>query len=255
MIILKKIFWLFFLIVCCFFSLQSAYALDSNIENQYLLTLHKGNVGSKTVVAKKITQSFIVNDEIFKEVERQLLMNYNNTSNHNQVDQMAWFCKVLASSGQSKYLKSVQQVAQNADNDKLQRYAKQSISLFSFHAKRNSILSSAREYVDKGFDVNSSQLAVLLKSDDYNLKRDATKKIIRADYVDSRLFDIVEQELIMGMKNDNSGKSLNIDTMSWMCKALSASGDKKYEQTLQMVVKNTSSPKLQRNAENALGNY
>ena len=92
---LKKSFWLISFIVYCALSVKSVYALDKNIENQYLLTLREGNAGGKIVVAKKVTQSFIENDEIFKEIERQLLENYNNGSSGSHADQMAWYCKAF----------------------------------------------------------------------------------------------------------------------------------------------------------------
>ena len=198
------------LVVSCFCHLQPAFALNKATEDRYLQTLQQDNIGTKTVVAKKITQSYINNDEIFTEIERQLLQEYNNGSDKNHIDQMAWYCKALASSGNSKYLQSVQTVAQGANESKLQYYAKQSVDLFPFHEKRNRILSKSSEYVDQGYDVNSAQLAVLLKAADIGLKRDATKKIMRSDFVDPRLFDLVEQELLQCMNCDNANDNLYV---------------------------------------------
>lgn len=243
------------LLVFCFWNLQPALALNKNIEDRYLLTLQQGNVGAKIVVAKKITQSYIENDNIFTEIEQQLLHHYNNGSDKNHIDQMAWYCKALASSGNTKYLKSVQTVAQDANDSKLQYYAKQSVDLFPFHEKRNRTLSGSSRYLDQGYDANSAQLAVLLQSEDILLKRDAVKKIMRADFADPRLFDLVDRELLLCLNSDNANDKIYIDTMSWMCKALAVSGDRKYITTLQKVESDTVDLKLQRYAEQALDSY
>lgn len=249
----KRSCWCVLLMVTFFYAwaLQPAYAMAENVENQYLSIITGDNVAAKIAAAKKITRSFVKNDKIFIEIERQLLDVYNNGSRGNYIDQMAWFCKALASSGKEKYIKTLQQVAKHANNSKLQHYARQSVGTFAFHEKRNRILSRVVEYTDQGFDADSAQLAVMLRSDEFVLKRDAAKGIVRSTSFDSRLFDIVEQELVKGLSAKPDNYNTYVDTMSWMCKALAVSGNQKHAKTLQMIADKSSNPKLQRYAEQA----
>ncbi len=237
-----------FLYVCF---LQPSYAVTENADKLYLSSISEGSVTAKIVTAKKITQSFVIDNVIFIEIERQLLDGFNDNSGEKHIDLMAWFCKALASSGNEKYLETVQKVANHADDPKLQRYAQQSIGTFPFHKKRNRIMSQANEYVDQGFDVESAQFAVMLRADAFVIKRDAAKKIVRATFVDPRLFDIVEQELVKGLSGETNNDKTYVDAMAWMCKALAASGDQKYSKTLRLIADEGSNPKLQRYAEQA----
>ena len=74
---------------------------------------------------------------IFIEIERQLLDGFNDNSGEKYIDLMAWFCKALASSGNDKYLETVQKVANHADDPKLQRYAQQSVGTFPFQEEQS----------------------------------------------------------------------------------------------------------------------
>jgi hypothetical protein len=245
-------FWSALLLIAAFsfvWDLPSGYAMSENVENQYLSTLTGGSLAAKIMVAKRITQSQVINDKIFIELEKQILEGYNSGSGSKHIDQMAWFCKALASSGNVKYLKSLQQVAKDAEDPKLQHYARQSVDSFSFHKKRNQTLSRSAEYTSQGFTADSAQLAVMLKSDEFVMKRDAAKKIVRGASVDPRLFDIVEQELLQGLSEKPGNYSVYVDTMAWMCKALAVSGNTNYAKVLRRVIDESSSPKLQRYAE------
>ena len=248
--ILGRSCWCVLLMVTFFYAwaLQPTYAMTENVEKQYVSTITGGSVAAKILAAKKITQSLVTDDEIFVEIERQLLDGYNNGSGANHTDLMAWFCKALASSGNGKYLKTLQQVAKQADDPKLQHYARQSVETFPFHEKRNRILSRTDEYLAQGFDVDSAQLAVMLKADEFVMKRNAAKKIVRGAALDFRLFDIVEQELVKGLRAESDNYNTYVDAMSWMCKALAVSGDRKYAKTLRLIADESSSPKLQRYA-------
>ena len=240
-----------FFYVC---ALPPVYALTEKVEEQYLSAITRGTVSARISAAKKVTQSFVRNDKIFIEIEHQLLDSYNDNLGRKHIDQMAWYCKALASSGKEKYLETVRQVANRAEDPKLQNYARQSVEMFPFHKNRNSVLSRTAEYIDQGFDSDSAELAVMLRSDQMIMKRDGAKKIFRSArvaFIDTRLFDIVEQELVKGLRVESGDHDTYIDTMAWLCRALEVSGDRKYLKSLQMVVDKSSSQKLQKYAGQA----
>jgi len=79
----------------------------------------------------------------------------------------------------------------------------------------------------------------MLKSDSMNVKRDAAKMIIRKLYTDQDLYEVVNEELLKGYPT--ASDKVSIDTMAWLCKALGASGNEKYKETLQKVKKSDNS--------------
>ena len=76
--------------------------------------------------------------------------------------------------------------------------------------------------------------------------KDAAKQLVRARYRDTVVLDVVERVLL---RNYQSGDD---DTMSWLCKALGASGQGKYRGTLSKVAESATSRKLKGYAEKSL---
>jgi hypothetical protein len=62
----------------------------------------------------------------------------------------------------------------------------------------------------------------------------------------------VEQELLKGYQASGGDRGA-VDAMAWLCKALGASGNGKYRGTLQTVAQKAPHRKLQKYAEQSLG--
>ena len=80
---------------------------------------------------------------------------------------------------------------------------------------------------------------------------DAAKFITRSGITDPKLYNIINEKL----SNEYNSKGLNkdhIDEMSWMCKALAASGSTDYAPTLEKIIQNTNSDKLKKYAKQSL---
>jgi hypothetical protein len=254
----KKLFVALVMMAISGFCLQAALAMEKNIEDQYLNALRSANTKARIVVSKKITHSYIENQEIFAEVERQLRQGYSNCQNPDFLDLMSWYCKVLASSGNAKYQPALTQVARNSPCPKLSHYASASIKELPFQQERNRTLAKSAEWEKKGVDPHSARIAVLLKSDDFKLQRDGAKMLLRSIHPDLRLYDLVEKNLEKYITSDafrsfNGGDKLVVDTMAWMCKALPASANHKYHDTLETIARDSQSEKLTRYAREALG--
>jgi len=241
-----------------FLCLQPAFAMEKNIEDQYLKALRTANPAARIVVAKKITHSYIENKEIFAEIEKQLLAGYQKCDDPVFLDLMSWYCKDLASSGDDKYRPTLQKVARETPCPKLQGYARKSLETFLFNRERNQHLADAKKLEKKGIDPNSARIAALLKSGDLKLQRDGAKMLIRSIHADLRLYDLVEDILEKyiaspAFKSTTGGSELEVDTMAWMCRALPASANTKYHDTLEKIARESQSVKLQKYAREALG--
>nr|WP_320114239.1 hypothetical protein [uncultured Desulfuromonas sp.] len=95
------------------------------------------------------------------------------------------------------------------------------------------------------------ELIELLQSNDMGKIRRAAKIIDRSNKLDSAVYAEVEQALLGNYRNASS--NLQVDTMSWLCKALAASGNKDYYQSLRKVYRGTRVKKLKKYAKVSLG--
>ncbi len=93
----------------------------------------------------------------------------------------------------------------------------------------------------------------MLRSSNLRSKRNAAKRITRSALSNTAVLDVVENELMKGYGVNLSNRS-HVDTMAWLCKALGASGVKKYRYSLKKVVRNTSSRKLRGYCRKSLNN-
>ena len=91
----------------------------------------------------------------------------------------------------------------------------------------------------------------MLRSNSLKQKTDAGKLIVRDGIKDVEVLDAVEVELLKGYVPSGSDRNA-VDAMSWLCKALGASGNKKYKETLQTVAKKAPHGKLQKYAKQSL---
>ena len=236
---------------------------------QYINMLNSSSRHHRITAAKKISRSGLSEEKLFDMINDILLKNYKkNTRNSQQIDEMSWLCKALASSGLDKYGVSLKSVADNTQNPKLKKYALQSLNLIKQYAERNRVMTDDK-HLTEGFSPELARYINMLRSEDLKLKRDAAKNIFRAAITDERLYDIVEEELLKefgktpkkreydeyeeeveyGASRKNK---LQSDTISWLCKALGASGMPKYMETLEKVTKTSISMKVRKNAKSSL---
>jgi hypothetical protein len=233
--------------ISCFSSFAySAGDRDAEIE-KFLGMLNSKSQTQRVRAAKLITRSGISSPELFDPLNQYLLDHYKpNMQNPEDIDEFAWLCKALASSGRSEYLPTLRKIEETSTS-KLKRYAEQSIILINEYAARNAIMSDDK-YANKGYSPEVVRLINMLKSDNDFLNKNAAKKIYRAGPFDDVLYEILKEEILAGV---SSGKK-DDDTLAWMCKALGSSGDKQYIETLKKVIKGTSSAKLKQYARQSL---
>lgn len=101
--------------------------------------------------------------------------------------------------------------------------------------------------------LSSEQTKYLRQLDSGNIRyqRDAARLIIKSASTDQVLFDAVERALLRGYKLESSDRD-HVDAMSWLCKALGASGRSKYRSTLSRVANDAPHKKLKGYAEKSL---
>jgi TolB-like protein len=95
----------------------------------YIKKLQSRSIADKLWGAKKIIRDRVTDPAVFDVLEQEILVVYNdNPRDRNQSDAVSWMLKALGASGQAKYKETLNTVARNAKNRKVQGYAKKSMA-------------------------------------------------------------------------------------------------------------------------------
>jgi len=239
------------MVVCLLLSGNAFAQPDRSAEVQNLLAgLESPSSVKRVNAAKIISRSGLTDQNLYAKVAELLQNGYAEGVDPNHIDEMSWLCKALAASGNSDYRPLLEEVAANAPSDKLKKYARQSSGLIDEYAQRIEVLNATEDW-DKSLSAEENRLINMLGSDNVRLKRDAAKMIVRRMKTDPKVFDAAAAALTEMGKNIRE-ENTYVDTMAWLCKALAASGDRKYAEVLEQLIASTSNEKLKNYASRAL---
>ena len=214
----------------------------------YINQLHSPNITVRITAAKLISRSAITNPDLYAEVENNLQKALRiDSSDNKHIDEVAWLCKALASSGDPKYKETLREVFSSTSNSKIINYATQSYQLFDEYKRRNEVINDPTLY-DDTLSPEENRIANMIRSDMIKLKREGAKIISRKAYVNSKIYDIVNDELLKNYAN-NPGDNYHVDAMAWLCKTLASSRDNKYISTFREILRSTSNRKLKKFAK------
>ncbi len=183
--------------------------------------------------AKQITQAGLTDGALYDRVAALLQAGYGEAVEANAVDEMAWLCKALAASGDTRHQPLLEEVATRAPNPKLQKYARQSIDSFAEYQERIRVLNATSGW-NAALTAEENRLVGMLGSESPELKRDAAKAIVRDSPVAEAVYDAAASAL-SEMMTSGATDNLSVDSLAWLCKALGASGMGKYAPVLEQV--------------------
>lgn len=96
---------------------------------KYTNMLRSNDSTQKVRAAKEIFKSYSHDPQLLCVVNEELLRGYKiNIRDRHHVDAMAWLCKILGASGQTKYKATLKRVAQESPSRKLKKYANKSLA-------------------------------------------------------------------------------------------------------------------------------
>jgi len=183
--------------------------------------------------AKRITQAGLTDAVLYDRVAALLQAGYVEAVEANAVDEMAWLCKALAASGDTRHQPLLEEIATQAPSPKLQKYARESIDSFAEYQERIRVLNATTGW-NAALSDTENRLVGMLGAENAELRRDAAKTIVRDSPVAEAVYDAAASALT-GMLAAGSLDNLSVDTMAWLCKALAASGNSKYAPALEQV--------------------
>lgn len=171
----------------------------------------------------------------YRYLNKRILVEFNSQpGNRHHADEIAWWTKALATSGNETYRATFERIYQEADNRNLKRHAKDSLAKLSMYANKQKIKSTGGGSSLKGLPAKAREYVLSIQSGDPRLQVDGAKRIIKAGYSDERIYNAVEKVLLAEF-NNSGGDRHKMDAMAWLCKCLGSSGNAKYRPTLEKV--------------------
>lgn len=224
----------------------------SSEAKQYMKMLDSDTAKNRVDAAKRISRTNLTDKALYDKIEKKILAGYDkNTRNKNYMDEMAWMCKALAASGNKSYLPTLEKVATTTPNKNLKRHAQNSIKLLSQRAKEQELMKDAAG-INNNLSPEENKAIAMVRSGDPSLMKNGAKTSIHNSFSGSEVTDAIKEELLKALDSPSASSRNMVDAMAWMCKALGASGNSKYRDTLTTVLDKTRDRNLKRHAQNSL---
>lgn len=249
----RRVPLLFFLFLSSQFIIYPSFAQDesSSKVEEYLQLLRSDNAGERMTAAKKISQSGLSDKRLFDFLNKKLLREFNlNNGSRLHINEMIWYCKAIVASGRSEYKKTLEEVAVSSTNGKLSRHAWQNLDLFEVYAMRNALMNK-RQSMEEGLSPDDALYISMIKSDRLRIKREGARKVFDGKSVHPKVFEAINEEILKDLEPLIDDRD-HIDTLAWLCKALSHSGVAGHRKTLERVIASASNEKLKEHAKKSL---
>lgn len=240
----------YFCIAACLMLTAAEYAFAGQTEDaqRYIEMLKSERTKTRIDTAKYITRSGLTEPVLFESIKTKLLTGYtHNQTNPKHMDEMAWYCKALASSGNLDYADTLREVARTTTSEKLQRHCLNSIDQISVYAKRNKTMQTG-VVQDNNLSSEENKMIAMIRSGDPQMMRDAAKVTTRNPFAGDAVTDAISEALLKAVPKISGNRTM-IDALSWMCNALGASGNAKYKEVLNQVIETGTSTKLKKYAK------
>ncbi len=214
----------------------------------YVQAFNSGDLETLKSKARNLEWSGLSDAQVFDPLEKQILANLN-TSDKAGLDAAAWMIRGLGSSGNVKYLPTLNKVLETGSK-KLQRHAKNAIEELPKFAERNLVISKDLDKSGAG-RVGEQRVLNLLNSDNAELKYAGVERAYdfysKGAAVDKEVMGKVQSLLLAGYKSEAKDRA-ELNALVLMCKTLANTRDSAYAATMQEVADNAPNKKLAKNA-------
>ena len=108
----------------------------SGFEKKYLEQINSESIETIISAAKHMVRTGKLNGPtLYETIDQKILTHYKKIKEPHTVDEIAWLCKALASSGEDKYKETLYRVAKDGDSYNLRRHARDSMNAVDVFAK------------------------------------------------------------------------------------------------------------------------
>lgn len=235
---------------------QTSFASNNQkIIDEYIKIFNGHSWAEQKDICNKLQWSGISDTTLFDIIDKKLSSLFPTAKGRTDIDRAAWYAKALGTSGQEKYLTTLESMAHASEksNKKLIKYAREGIALQKKYVIWNPIISDRTKFIEgKTDEVN--RFANMLKSDIWELRVIAAKRISYQKLNNTYLYELLETVILNEYQKEYSDKR-SIDNFNWITGTLSRSANKKYLPTLEMLAKDGSHSKIRFYASSRLQKY
>jgi hypothetical protein len=228
-------------------------ATTEELTQTYIEAFSVGSEQAQLDALNILQWSGLSDPRIFDLVEQNLLSSYPSASSGDAVNLASWYAKTLGTSGLDKYRTTLRGVIDSPAHKKLKKNAQIGLDNLEKYAVWNPIISNPDTFkANESHEVNA--YANMLRSDDWQLKTIAGKRITYERLIDPYLLDLLDEVIMANYQEDYSDKA-RIMGMAWMIRALASAGHPEYRELLDEVAANAGAAKVRKYTTKYLQQY
>jgi hypothetical protein len=192
---------------------------NSGLLEKYIVDFKSGGPLEKQLICKKLMWSGLSDSSLFDLLEQDLVSRAKtaNGEDGEEINNIAWLMKAIGASGQLRYLHTLEIFASHP-NDKIAKYAKESINFIPQYAKWNPIISdSSQANTERSEIIN--RYANMIRSEILELNILAAKRIYAEKIHNEYLYGLLSEKIIAGHKSVHKNEKTKIAAYAWMMRA------------------------------------
>lgn len=187
----------------------------------------------------------ISDTRVFDQIEQQILSKAEQGRvDRNAKNEVGLYIQALGFSGQDKYRSTLNRFV--TDNV-YQRYAQNALDDLPDYKKWNAIISNRAAY-DRTYSDEVNRVLLMLRSDDFELKKIGAKRIYFKNK-DGVLLDALAEQVRTNYMITGAPRN---DSIAWMVKALGSAKQEKYRPVFEETIANARDKKILKYAKQAL---
>ncbi len=230
-----------------FSGLCSAQQDSSEEVNKCNNLLRSSNIEERINGANMIERSGLYDPKLFNIINIRLSnIDCSRWHDSEYIDELAWYCLALASSGRSEYKETLDTVARTANNETLVKKAQQSLVLIDQNA-----LKINTSNTPSGQSPLVTRYVNMLRSGDDSAIKEVAHEMEDSPLAGPEIFEAANETLLKGY-DKNMDDDDHEDAMAELCTLLGNSGNPAYKATLEQMINNTSNRKLKKYASKGL---
>lgn len=213
---------------------------------QYI-AIFSGDTNRHNAAVESLAWKGISDPRVYDVIERRILDEAQNARfNKEGKNRVARYIRALGFSGQSKYMATINKFASDRAYD---RHAATAMKELPLYEMWNPVISD-RSSFDQKYSDDVNRILNMLRSSDMQLKRIGAKRVYFAEK-DDVLLERLAKELQANYQSVENSE-IEVDTVSWMVKALGSARNSKYRPLIEEVAAQARSRKVAKYAKQAL---
>ena len=232
-----SICWVVVLVYCSFINVKAFAADGLDQEHAELLDIftNRSATMQTNTIEQRVKFSGVTDEKIFDVAEKNLLNNYRKIDTRDSRQYTAWLLHMLAYSGNSKYLKTLNMIERVTASSNIKRHAVKSIGELAVYERWTKVISANLKSTPYHALLRMRTLN-MLNSDEPVLIRVGASIVSKNFLHDDQLLDRMASRLIeihaQYQKEHGDRAKQYVDASAWLCKVLGFSGMEKYRDVL-----------------------